>query len=249
MYNGNYLTIVERGGCLQIHLTAGGREKLDDIRTDHPEWNDDDVFVELFDDIRGNSPMDFLPNIGEEGFGLTDAPGFAIGERSETDNAYTDDVKLWHYPDYMIRSFLEELEINGFVLFVQAGSAPGAAENIESAKTKALDKLDSMLDREYTDGSVVCDELAADIEEARGLVESLPGIDFCENLFQMAILFGEWSDTNDLNDRFPDGTGEAMESAIMWAKQFTEGNKNRVWDGEWMDEIENFFNKKIKQRP
>ncbi len=73
-----------------------------------------------------------------------------------------------------------------------------------------------------------------------------PLIKFHENLFQMAMMFGEWQTRNDPGDVFTGGSGQAMEDIIAWAKEFTEKNKDREWDGEWYDELEEFFDKKIK---
>lgn len=67
-----------------------------------------------------------------------------------------------------------------------------------------------------------------------------------ENLFQFASMYGDWLTKNDPEPFFTGGSGQAMDDIIDWAKEFTEKNMNRVWDGEWYDELEEFFNEKIK---
>lgn len=44
------------------------------------------------------------------------------------------------------------------------------------------------------------------------------------------------------------GTGGLYELAEELADQFEEDNKDREWDGEFFDEIEDFLNNELKQK-
>lgn len=71
-------------------------------------------------------------------------------------------------------------------------------------------------------------------------------IELHENIYILAGLFTDWLNAdNDVESRFAGGTGQAMGDIIEWAREFTEKNKDRQWDGEWYDELEEFFGQKI----
>jgi len=42
------------------------------------------------------------------------------------------------------------------------------------------------------------------------------------------------------------GTGGFYELAFAWTQEFEEKNKDREWDGEFYDEIEDFVNQKLR---
>ncbi len=67
-----------------------------------------------------------------------------------------------------------------------------------------------------------------------------------EDIFQLAAMFGHWSTVHEPEEVFTGGSGQAMSDIIEWAKEFNNKNKGRVWDGEWYDELEEFFSDKIK---
>lgn len=72
-----------------------------------------------------------------------------------------------------------------------------------------------------------------------------PFIGLHEDIFQLASMYGHWSASNDPETVFTGGSGQAMGDVIQWAKEFNKKNAGREWDGEWYDEIEEFFNEKI----
>lgn len=67
-----------------------------------------------------------------------------------------------------------------------------------------------------------------------------------EDIFQMAAMYGQWSSGNEPEWVFTGGSGQAMDDIIEWAKEFNKKNKGRTWDGEWYDELEEFFSSKMK---
>lgn len=67
-----------------------------------------------------------------------------------------------------------------------------------------------------------------------------------EDIFQLAAMFGQWASVHEPEEVFTGGSGQAMSDIIEWAKEFNNKNKGRDWDGEWYDELEEFFNDKIK---
>ena len=73
-----------------------------------------------------------------------------------------------------------------------------------------------------------------------------PLISLHEDIFQLAMMYGHWAATNDPETVFTGGSGQAMGDIIQWAKEFNAKNVGREWDGEWYDELEEFFNNKIK---
>ena len=73
-----------------------------------------------------------------------------------------------------------------------------------------------------------------------------PFIGLHEDIFQLAMMYGHWAATNDPETVFTGGSGQAMGDIIQWAKEFNQKNARRQWDGEWYDELEEFFEQKIK---
>lgn len=73
-----------------------------------------------------------------------------------------------------------------------------------------------------------------------------PLIGLHEDIFQLSMMYGHWSATNDPETVFTGGSGQAMGDIIQWAKEFNAMNANREWDGEWYEELEAFFNQKMK---
>lgn len=113
-YEGRYIKIEPVDGGLWLHLTEEGREEL--------ENNDinEDRFYDLFDDVRGNSEWEYHSDMGEAGFGLTNAPGFTDGYVYEDNGeleAVDDTAKIYWFPNYMVESFVETLKDEGKVFF------------------------------------------------------------------------------------------------------------------------------------
>ena len=73
-----------------------------------------------------------------------------------------------------------------------------------------------------------------------------PFIGLHEDIFQLSMMYGHWAATNDPETVFTGGSGQAMGDIIQWAREFNAMNAGRGWDGEWYDEIEAFFNQKMK---
>lgn len=68
-----------------------------------------------------------------------------------------------------------------------------------------------------------------------------------ETLFDLAVMLG-----GDLATRRLDYTGIFADSRshedtlTVWANEFNEKHRNREWDGEYMEEIEDFYSEKVK---
>lgn len=104
-FSGRYITIKLEPNFLQINLTDEGKSELSE-KTTEGEVLHEDLFFDLFEDIKANSSLEFSLDIGTDfNAGLTEAPGFS----------YEDDI--YYYNDYMIKSFVEELYNNGEVFF------------------------------------------------------------------------------------------------------------------------------------
>lgn len=113
-----YIDIEELPNGLKISLNEEGKIKAtEDVLTE-------DNFDDYFDDVRGNSEYNYIYNLGEAGFGLTEAPGIVDGYYTNDDGYLTDDgrddSKVYYYNDYMLKDFTKELSDNGFVIFTKA---------------------------------------------------------------------------------------------------------------------------------
>ena len=132
-YTGRYLILKKlENGNLKIFLTPEGKEEIED----NPNFNVFD-FYDIFDDIRSNSELYFLENLGEYGLGMSDAPAITDGYYYDDDIGFTDydnieDSEIFYYSDYMTKDFMKELYKNGFVIFVTNGkNTPEEIENIK----------------------------------------------------------------------------------------------------------------------
>ena len=96
---------------------------------------------------------------------------------------------------------------------------------------------------ELRDELIRCDER----EKMQRKPEKSEDILLHEDIFQMAAMFGQWSSVHEPEEVFTGGSVQAMGDIIEWAKEFNAKNKGRVWDGEWYDELEEFFNYKINK--
>jgi hypothetical protein len=85
-----------------------GRRVPDNERTPLEDAYMEKFLYELFEDISSNSEWDYANDLGESGFGLTNSPGFIFGNRDE-DGEWEDDVEVFHFNWYMLRSFLEDM--------------------------------------------------------------------------------------------------------------------------------------------
>lgn len=122
--DGRYLNLEKLdNGDLKIILTPDGREEIEDSG----EVNFDD----LFEDIRCNSDYLYWESMSDAELGMSDAPCITDGYYFEDngDLLTYDDSELFYYPDYMIKDFKEELDKDGFVIFIT--NSPKTLEEIE----------------------------------------------------------------------------------------------------------------------
>ena len=118
-YSGNYLDLEILPNGLWIHLNEDGKLKNEE---------DDDLtqqnFWDYFEDIEGNSDWKYIDDMGEAGFGLTQAPGIIQGYYIDDNSKLTDDEdensKVYYYDNYMINDFTDKLKENGKVFFHKA---------------------------------------------------------------------------------------------------------------------------------
>jgi hypothetical protein len=120
----------ENPAGLKITLNDEGKEKVKDLKESHPDWNDLQIWGELFDDVQGNSEYIFHHDIGESGFGLTSAEGITDGyhmsdEGKGYETDYPESAKVYWFPNYMVESSLETLINDGSVVFTEAKETDG----------------------------------------------------------------------------------------------------------------------------
>lgn len=113
---GRYITITVKENGIVITLTPEGKTELEDIGIEENKFGD------LIDDIQGNSSWRYIHDLGQGGFGLTEAQGFIYGYDLADDGEYleTEDSSLYYYNEYMLNDFVEILYKNGSVFFNKA---------------------------------------------------------------------------------------------------------------------------------
>ena len=123
-YHGNvehyrFLDIEKLPEGLMIYLNDDG--KLENDENDNLNENN---FSDYFEDIQGNSEYMFHFDLGEAGFGLTDAPGITDGYFFDDDGKFTDgeheNSEVYWFPNYMVEDFTEMLKKYGKVFFTKA---------------------------------------------------------------------------------------------------------------------------------
>ena len=110
-----FLELVPQKNGLKIILSAEGKEEIKELREQYPKWNNDDIFFELFDTIRGNSEYDYHPDGGEAGFGLTNAPmitdGYYPSESGRGyDTDYPESAEVYYYDNSRFHHELDDEE-------------------------------------------------------------------------------------------------------------------------------------------
>lgn len=130
-YSGQYLELEQLdNGDLKIMLTPEGKQEA------YEEELNIFNFSDFFDDIRGNSELYFIEDIGEVGLGMSSAPaitdGYYYNEEGEFTDDDHDDSEIFIYDDYMIKDFTKELYDNGYVIFSTLGKK--TPEEIEEIK-------------------------------------------------------------------------------------------------------------------
>lgn len=137
-YTGQYLELEQLdNGDLKITLTPEGKEEAQNIDLNIYNFND------LFDDIRANSDLYYIDDVGEFGLGMSSAPaitdGYYYNDEGEFTDDDNDDSEIFIYNDYMIKDFTKELYNNGYVIFSTLGKK--TQEEIEEIKmNKAANK-------------------------------------------------------------------------------------------------------------
>lgn len=129
--HGHYLELEQLyNDNLKITLTPEGKEEADDVGLNY------DTFSDFFDDIRANSELYYLENLGSYGLGMSDAPAITDGYYYDDDGEFTDndhdDSQIFIYEDYYTKDFTEELYKNGYVIFNTV--SPPSAEEIKKRK-------------------------------------------------------------------------------------------------------------------
>lgn len=121
-----YLDIEILPNGLKIILNEDGYDyiKDEDINVEEKNYQKlQSLFDDLFDDVQGNSDYMYIANIGDFGFGLTEAPGITDGYYYDDngDLKETDETsELYYYEQYQINDFVEKLITNGEVIFDKA---------------------------------------------------------------------------------------------------------------------------------
>ena len=126
--SGRYVNIkVMPNKNLKLTLTDEGKDFVQEKLDDEKRSNDnadlvhlENYFWEVGEDIWTNSEYDYSSNLGDSGFGLTEAPGIIMGNRDDSGD-WEDDVLVWYYNDYMIRSFLDDMMNGDGAVFTYAG--------------------------------------------------------------------------------------------------------------------------------
>jgi hypothetical protein len=114
-----YLDIEKVENGLKISLNDDGKQNVED-EGGIEERN----FGDYFEDVMGNSDYLFIENLGDVGFGLTDAPGILYGYDYNDDGLLMDDGRsdseVYWFPNYMVREFTQDMLEYGFVIFTKA---------------------------------------------------------------------------------------------------------------------------------
>lgn len=115
------ITELENGN-LKLELEAEDREDFDYESNKNNYQALEYNMYDLFEDYSYNGGYTLFDAGDANPFvGLTDAP--CIGEAMDSDDDGNRSVigKLWHYSDYMVSNYIDELYKNGFVIFEFAG--------------------------------------------------------------------------------------------------------------------------------
>jgi len=124
-----YLELKPGKTGLELSLTEEGKEFAKEKKDEGVA----DVFIlpDLFDDVQGNSEYIFHPNMGDSGFGLTDAPGITDGYHHSEDvhGAFDTDfpktARVFWYPQYENHDMVEDMLEEGKVVLTEAKAKGG----------------------------------------------------------------------------------------------------------------------------
>jgi hypothetical protein len=141
---GNWLSVEGNKNRLVLRLTEDAFSEIEDYR--ERGLSDDDIMHNLFEDISANSDLTYHTNLGEAGFGLTDAEGVTKsyfmdddGEWRE-DYRYPDDAQVYYHNDYMLKSPIDALLEGELVLTGASYEGGGDLKPIPEGN-KGLPKL------------------------------------------------------------------------------------------------------------
>jgi len=101
-------------GNLCIELTDEGKEEIEDLWSNHPEWNDYDILRELIEHQLCNGWSWLNP---EDVGALTEAPILSDGASYDDDGAMEVYGKVWWYPNYMVDELSVVLHDDGKLIF------------------------------------------------------------------------------------------------------------------------------------
>ena len=114
-----YLDIEKLPNGLMVHLNEDGKKESEE--SDNLNENN---FDEYFEDVQGNSEYLYHNDMGDAGFGLTNAPGitdgYHIGDGGDLTDDDHEDSEVYWFPNYMVEDFTETLKKDGKVFFTKA---------------------------------------------------------------------------------------------------------------------------------
>jgi hypothetical protein len=118
--HGRYLDLEKVSNGLWIHLNDDGKKE-----NEEEDNLSQERFWDYFEDIEVNSDWNYVDDLGEAGFGLTNAPGFTYGYHPDEESGkLTDDgdesSEVYYYDNYMITDFTDKLKEDGKVFFHKA---------------------------------------------------------------------------------------------------------------------------------
>lgn len=122
---GQYLEIEPVENGLYLHITKEGREEAEENKEDEKKKLSDMNLWDYFEDIQVNSEWMYHFDMGEAGFGLTNAPGFTYqyyvdDEGDITNKNQEENSEVYWFPNYMVEDFCETLLEEGKVFFTKA---------------------------------------------------------------------------------------------------------------------------------
>lgn len=119
-HSGRYIELEVDPNGLWVILTEEGRKEAEENKDDEKHRLCENNFYEYFEDIQANSEWLYFDDMGEAGFGLTNAPGFTVGVSDYLTDDVDDDAEVYWFPNYMVENFCETLIEEGKVFFTLA---------------------------------------------------------------------------------------------------------------------------------
>lgn len=113
----SYINTKVKSHSLLLILTKEGRKELKAILRNQPDWNDVDQFHHLIDQQLCNGFTKVDPDYNGYNLGLLTSDPFMISDDCKINDQgdITEIETLYHYPDYMVRSPIDELLKTGSV--------------------------------------------------------------------------------------------------------------------------------------